>query len=63
MVKNAPVNPRDARDVGLISGLERSPGVGSGNSLQYFYLENPIDQGAWRVTVQGVAKSQTQLSN
>ena len=48
--------------MGLISGLERSPGVGTGNSLQYFCLENPIDRGAWWVIVQGVAKSRTQLS-
>ena len=36
-------------------------GVGNGNVLQYFCLENP--RGAWRVTVaHGVAKSQTPLS-
>ena len=26
------------------------------NSLQYSYLENPMDRGAWRATVHGVAK-------
>ena len=31
-------------------------------ALQYSCLENPMDRGAWQVTVQGVAKSQTQLS-
>ena len=31
MVRNLPVNAGDARDVGSIPGLERSPGVGSGN--------------------------------
>ena len=29
-------------------------------ALQYSYLENPMDKGAWRATVQGVAKSRTQ---
>ena len=40
-----------------------SPGEGNGNPLQYSCLENPMDRGAWRATVHGVAKSQTQLSN
>ena len=35
MVKNPPVSAEDARDVGLISGFKRSPGVGNGNLLQY----------------------------
>ena len=38
-------------------------GEGNGTPLQYSYLENPMDGGAWWVTVQGVAKSQTQLSD
>ena len=29
--------------------------------LQYFCLENPMDRGAWRLTVYGVTKSRTQL--
>ena len=36
MVKNPPVNARDERDVSLIPGSGRSPGVGHGNPLQYF---------------------------
>ena len=48
-----------AGDLGLIPGLERSPGGGHGNPLQYSCLESPIDRGAWRATVRGVAKSQT----
>ena len=44
-------------------GQEDPPGGGHGNLLQYSYLENPMDRGAWRATVRGVAKSQTQLSN
>ena len=43
VVKNLPAN---AGDVGLISGLVRSPGEGNGNPLQYSYPKNPIDRGA-----------------
>ena len=35
----------------------RSPGVGNGNPFQYSCLENPMDRGAWRVTVHGVLMS------
>ena len=38
----------NAWDWGLIPGLERSPGEGNGNPLQYSCLENPMDRGAWR---------------
>ena len=48
--------------MGLISGLERSPGGGNGNPLQYSCLENPIDRGAWQATVHMVAKNWTRLS-
>ena len=34
-------------------GWEDSSGEGSGNSLQYSCLENPMDKGAWRATVHG----------
>ena len=44
-------------DLGLIPGLRRSPGGGNGNPLQYSHLENPMDRGAWRATVQQVAES------
>ena len=50
-------------DPGLISGLGRSPGEGNGSPLQYACLENPMDGGAWRATVHGVAKSRTRLSD
>ena len=36
-----------AGDLGLIPGLGRSPGEGNGNPLQYSYLENSTDWGAW----------------
>ena len=35
----------------------------NGNPLQYSCLENPMDGGAWRATVHGVAMSRTRLSN
>ena len=38
-------------------------GEGNGTPLQYSCLENPMDGGAWRATVHGVAKSQTRLSD
>ena len=46
-------------DLGSIPRSGRSPGEGNGNPLQYSYLENPMERGAWRTTVQGIAKSQT----
>ena len=46
-------------DPGAIPGPGRSPGIGNSNPLQYSCLENPMDGGAWRATVHGVAKSQT----
>ena len=49
-----------AGDVSSIPGSGRSPG-GHGNPLQYSYLENPMDRGAWWATVCGVTMSQTPL--
>ena len=51
-----------AEDPGSIPGLERSPGEGNGDPLQFSCLENPMDRGAWQVTGHGVAKSRTQLN-
>ena len=60
VVKNPPANAGDIRDVGLIPGSGRSPGVGNGNPLQYSCWENSMDRGAWRATPrEGVAKNQT----
>ena len=61
VVKNLPVNIGDVSDVGLISGLGRSPGEGNSNPLQYSCLENPMDGGDWQATVQGIAKRWTRL--
>ena len=46
----------NAGETGLITGSGRSPRERNGNSLQYSYLGNPMDRGAWRAIVHGVAK-------
>ena len=56
VVKNLPAN---AGDAGLVSGSGRSSGEGNGNSFQYPCLGNPMERGAWWVTVYGVAESDT----
>ena len=43
VVKNPLANTGDA---GWIPGSGRSPGEGNGNSLQCFWLRNPMDRGA-----------------
>ena len=62
MAKNPPAKAGDVRDTGSILGLGRSPGEENGYPLQYSYLENPMDRGAWRATVQWDEKSGTRLS-
>ena len=59
VVKNLPANAGDARDVDLIPGSGRSPGVGNGNPPQYSCLENSMDRGAWLARVHEVTNSQT----
>ena len=49
----------NARDLALIPGFGKSPGERNGNPLQYSYLGNPMDRGAWWATVHGVTKSWT----
>ena len=53
---NPPASAGDVRDVGLIPGSRRSPGGGPGNPLQYSFLENPMDRGAWQAIVHSVAE-------
>ena len=53
----------NAEDPGSIPGSGRSPTEGKSYPLQYSCLENSMDRGAWWATVQGVTKSQTQLSD
>ena len=50
-----------AGEVDLIPGSRRFPGERNGNPLQYSCLGNHVDRGAWRSTVNGVAKSWTQM--
>ena len=59
MVKNLPTQETQVQ----FPGSGRSPGEGNGSPLQYSCQENPMDRGAWRATVHGVAKSQTWLSS
>ena len=42
-----------AGDPGSILGSGRSPGEGNGIPVQYSYLENSMDRGAWRAAVYG----------
>ena len=51
----------NAGEVGSIPGPGRSPGERNGNPLRYSCLKNPMDRGAWRATVHGVAKGRTGL--
>ena len=57
------VSACNVRDLDSIPGSGRSPGEGNSNPLQYSCLENPMDTGTWQVTVHGVAKNQTRLSD
>jgi len=59
--KNLPANAGVTGYAGLIPRLGRSSGGGNGSPFQYSSPENPVDRGAWRATVQRLAKSQTQL--
>ena len=57
VVKNLPANAGDVRDVGSVPQLGRSPEEGNGFPLQYSWLGNSMDRGAWQATVHGVAES------
>ena len=60
MVKNLPAMQETwVRSLG--QGI--SPGEGTGNPLQYSWLENPTDRRVWWATVHAVTKSQTGLSD
>ena len=62
VVKNLPASAGDPRDMGLIPGSGRFPGVGNGNLLQYSCLENSMDRGAWQAIVHRVTFCWIQLS-
>ena len=54
MVKNVLDN---AGDTSSIPGSERSPGEGNSNPLQYAFLGNPMDRGAWWARVLDIPES------
>jgi hypothetical protein len=60
VVRN-PLARQEPQEIGVqsIPGSGRFPGGGHGTPLQYSYLENPMDRGAWQATVHRVAKSST----
>ena len=58
VVENPLANAGDIRDVGLVPGLGRASGGGNGNPLQYSWLGNHMDRGAWQASVYRVTKSQ-----
>ena len=53
----------NAGDPGLIPGLGKTPGEGTGNPLQYSCLENAMDRGVWWATLHGVTNSRPRLSD
>ena len=57
--KESTYNAGESGNINLIPRWGRSPGGGHGNPLQYSYLENPKDRGAWWAMVYRVAKSWT----
>ena len=57
-VKNLPA----VQDTGSIPGSGRSLGEGNGNPLQYSFLENPMDRGAWQATARVVARVRHNLA-
>ena len=59
VVNYLPASARDPRDAGLIPGSGRPPGGRHGNPLQCSCLENPMDRGSWKATVNGVVNSRT----
>ena len=60
-IKNPPAMQEMQADMGSIPGWGRFPGEEHGEPLLYSCLENPMDRGAWWVTVHRVTKSQTQI--
>ena len=48
---------RRHKRLGLIPGSGRSPGGGCGNPLQYSFLDNPLDRGAWQTVVYSISES------
>ena len=51
--KESAYNAGNTGDMGLIPGSGRSPRGQNGNPVQYFWLKNPMDRGAWRASPWG----------
>ena len=62
VLKNLSVNAGDARDTGQFLGQEDPLEGEMATHSMYSCLKNSMDKGAWQATVNGVTKSQTQLS-
>ena len=63
VVKNPPANAGDAGDTGSIPGLGRYPKEEMATHSSILAWRIPMDRGAWRAAVHGVAKSWSRLSN
>ena len=61
MVKNLPTNAGDIRNAGSILGSRRFSWRSVWQLTPLFYLENPMERGAWQATVHRVTNSQTRL--
>ena len=57
--KESVCSAEDTGELGLIPSSGRSPEGGDGNLVQDSCLENPMDRGAWQITVHRVTQSQT----
>ena len=55
-VKKSACKAGNTGDMSLIPGSGRSPGGGNGSPLQYSFLGNPKDRGAWWATVHGLTR-------
>ena len=55
MIKNLPA----MQETWFNPWVRKSSGEGNGNPLQYSFLKNSMDRGAWQATVHGMAKNQT----
>ena len=62
VVNDVPTDAEDARGVSAIPGSGNSLGEGNGNPLQYSFLGNSMNRGAWWATVHGVTKTWTRRS-
>ena len=56
VVKNLPAVQEIWQEPQVLSQVRKTPGVGNGKPLRYFYQENPMDRGAWQATVHRVTK-------